>query len=119
MIDTFTDRRFREPEVLNVRFVREEGRARVDPLPTTERNAMTALKRAQRCATVAFRCVEANARDDKRVRDGVTGGGRRNAREISLGNAQKIHSMNSLGTNERTDGDAVRFDGCVLTTDAT
>lgn len=103
MIDTFTDRRFREPEVLNVRFVREEGRARVDPLPTTERNAMTALKRAQRCATVAFRCVEANARDDKRVRDGVTGGGRRNAREISLGNAQE-DSFNEFTWNERTNG---------------
>lgn len=91
MIDTFTDRRFREPEVLNVRFVREEGRARawIHPRRTTERNAMTALKRAQRCATVAFRCVDANARDAWGERWGH--GGRRNAREISLGNAQKIH----------------------------
>jgi len=105
VIDTFTDRRFREPEVLNVRFVREGARARVDPLPTTERNAMTALKRAQRCATVAFRCVDANARDEWGERRGH--GGRRNAREISLGNAQKIHSVNAFNWNERTDGDAV------------
>ena len=80
---------------------------------------MTALKRAQRCATVAFRCVDANARDPWGERWGH--GERRNAREISLGNAQKIHSMNEFNWNERMDGwMTTRGDSmdCVLTTDA-